>query len=231
MTDDRTEQEVEQDVYDSRLMHGDNYTDPNDIAIVARLKELSPRMFQICLMFTCQDELSVEQQLALLDDAAGEAEGVGRSLGPNSWTPPDGMDVFCARLQQATANRLARAERRGAARKDEPLDKIVAELKREKKVELLEQLEQFAAKLRSELDDDTRFGICPTCKQHGRLYNIASEPGRAGKYHWVACDAHRVCWHVGYNLFSSYQFETAETWAANEKILSDYAVIQLKDAH
>jgi hypothetical protein len=50
---------------------------------------------------------------------------------------------------------------------------------------------------------DEYFGGCPHCGKTNGYRN-------AGKAHWAFCDEHRAMWHIGTNLFSSWQAETAE---------------------
>ena len=46
-----------------------------------------------------------------------------------------------------------------------------------------------------------------------------------GKYHWFYCPEHRVRWCVGYNLQSSWRYETEEDWNRNWQKLQDYTDI------
>ena len=45
------------------------------------------------------------------------------------------------------------------------------------------------------------FGGCPECGNQDGYTNV-------GKAHWVFCKAHRTMWCIGWNLFSSWQYET-----------------------
>ena len=67
--------------------------------------------------------------------------------------------------------------------------------------------------------EDNYFGNCPVCNGPGVYRNI-------GREHYFCCDAHRVFWHVGSNLFSSWQNETEEDWALNRKALSEYREVE-----
>ena len=59
------------------------------------------------------------------------------------------------------------------------------------------------------------WGLCPKCKGEPLFRNIS-------RYHWAACDKHRVKWCIGENLFSGWRDETLDTWEANELELSEY---------
>ena len=63
------------------------------------------------------------------------------------------------------------------------------------------------------------FGICPDCSEPGVFRNI-------GREHYSCCDAHRVFWYVGSNLFSSWRDQTEEQWAANRDLLSGYREVE-----
>ena len=67
--------------------------------------------------------------------------------------------------------------------------------------------------------EDNYFGNCTVCNGPGVCRNI-------GRDHYFCCDAHQVFWHVGNNLFSSWQNETEEDWALNRKVLSEYREIE-----
>ncbi len=45
------------------------------------------------------------------------------------------------------------------------------------------------------------FGGCPKCGSQDGYTNV-------GRSHWVFCIAHRTMWCIGWNLFSSWQYET-----------------------
>ncbi len=45
------------------------------------------------------------------------------------------------------------------------------------------------------------FGGCPECGDQDGYTNV-------GRSHWVFCKAHRTMWCIGWNLFSSWQYET-----------------------
>ncbi len=45
------------------------------------------------------------------------------------------------------------------------------------------------------------FGGCPECGGQDGYTNV-------GRSHWVFCKAHRTMWCIGWNLFSSWQYET-----------------------
>ena len=45
------------------------------------------------------------------------------------------------------------------------------------------------------------FGGCPECGSQDGCTNV-------GKAHWAFCKAHRTMWCIGWNLFSSWQYET-----------------------
>ncbi len=47
------------------------------------------------------------------------------------------------------------------------------------------------------------FGGCPECGGQDGYTNV-------GKAHWAFCIAHRTMWCIGWNLFSSWQYETED---------------------
>lgn len=66
-------------------------------------------------------------------------------------------------------------------------------------------------------DTDDFLGACPECKPGSskQLCNIYKE-------HWCYCETHKIKWCIGYNLFSSWQFETQDEWNINELNLKEY---------
>ena len=48
-----------------------------------------------------------------------------------------------------------------------------------------------------------------------------------GKDHWKYCEKHGLRWHIGYNVFSSWQNETEDDWARNEEVLIRCREIEL----
>ena len=62
------------------------------------------------------------------------------------------------------------------------------------------------------------YGDCPTCWHNDGYRNVRRE-------HWFFCRIHRVCWHIGSNLFSAWRDETEEIWQKNIKLLWGYTVI------
>jgi hypothetical protein len=73
-----------------------------------------------------------------------------------------------------------------------------------------------AAGLRLEQVDPTavedHFGVCPVCGQNDGFLNVR-------RAHWFVCNAHRLRWCAGENLFSCWRRETTAMWReAWEKI-------------
>jgi hypothetical protein len=66
---------------------------------------------------------------------------------------------------------------------------------------------------------DTYFGACPVCGRTDGYMNV-------GGNHWFVCDEHKTAWPIGYNLFSSWEDETPEIWAENERRLACFSVVQ-----
>jgi hypothetical protein len=62
---------------------------------------------------------------------------------------------------------------------------------------------------------DEEFGWCPECGRSDGYLNI-------GRVHWYYCDAHRVKWCIGSNLFSSWRDEDEPTWQRNAQHLAPY---------
>lgn len=63
------------------------------------------------------------------------------------------------------------------------------------------------------------FGGCPECGNNDGAVNVSSE-------HWCVCDAHKVKWYVGSNLFSCWQDENEEAWRQNAEMLSRYSTAE-----
>ena len=61
-------------------------------------------------------------------------------------------------------------------------------------------------------------GDCPYC---GTSYYL-----NVRKNHWGYCHAHKVKWHIGYGLFSSWQYESDETWRQNWEQLEGYREVE-----
>src|SRR5690242_18180191 len=59
-------------------------------------------------------------------------------------------------------------------------------------------------------------GCCPDCVEwKPQMLNIERD-------HWGCCDKHRVKWHIGSNLYSSWQYENRLDWLRNERHLAPY---------
>lgn len=58
-------------------------------------------------------------------------------------------------------------------------------------------------------------GGCPKCGNCDTVLNVRQS-------HYGVCHTHRVWWHLGSNLFRSWQHETPETWEENKQILRSY---------
>lgn len=63
------------------------------------------------------------------------------------------------------------------------------------------------------------FGGCPECGQNDGYFNV-------GRDHFFRCDAHKTCWCVGANLFSSWRYEDEATWGDNARRYSDYMRVE-----
>ena len=63
------------------------------------------------------------------------------------------------------------------------------------------------------------FGGCPTCTGNDGYRNI-------GREHFMLCHKHRVYWHVGSNLFSSWHDESEALWQDNARQLSTYTEVE-----
>lgn len=66
-----------------------------------------------------------------------------------------------------------------------------------------------------------QFGWCPECGQECPYLNL-------GRDHWFYCDAHRVRWRGGSNVFSSWLHEDEATWACNLALIWPYREV---DSH
>jgi hypothetical protein len=62
------------------------------------------------------------------------------------------------------------------------------------------------------------FGGCPHCGKTNGYRN-------AGRSHWFFCDDHRVIWHIGTNLFSSWQNETEAEQEEKWKHIENYSEV------
>jgi len=56
------------------------------------------------------------------------------------------------------------------------------------------------------------FGVCPECGDPGGMVNVHKD-------HWIVCYRHGYRWHIGYGLFSNWQFQTRKTWQRNGDLL------------
>jgi hypothetical protein len=75
---------------------------------------------------------------------------------------------------------------------------------------------------RPDLPEGDYFGDCPDCwRQDGNLKTDGYVNVR--KDHFFVCHKHKKYWNAGYNLMSSWQYETEEEWRANAAMLSTYA--------
>lgn len=66
---------------------------------------------------------------------------------------------------------------------------------------------------------DDYFGLCPTCHSTDGYLNLRSN-------HIFLCDAHKVAWPIGSNLFSAWRDETEADWDRNRQKLADYREIE-----
>ncbi len=66
---------------------------------------------------------------------------------------------------------------------------------------------------------DEYFGGCPTCGKSDGYSNV-------GRNHWGSCDAHKVKWSIGSNLFSSWHDEDETVWQKNAERLSTYREVK-----
>jgi hypothetical protein len=60
------------------------------------------------------------------------------------------------------------------------------------------------------------FGLCPKCRRTDGYLNV-------GRDHWFVCDAHRLRWYVGSNLFSCWRDEPDSLHAENKRMLETFA--------
>lgn len=75
-------------------------------------------------------------------------------------------------------------------------------------------LDELFSKQGKEMSDN-RFGVCPICKKTDGYVNIQ-------RVHFFVCDAHKVYWPVGTNLFSDWREEDQATWERNGLLLAGY---------
>lgn len=65
------------------------------------------------------------------------------------------------------------------------------------------------------------FGICPIGLHDCEIVYL-----NVGKSHFNVCKKHKVRWHIGWNLFSSWLDETEEQWEHNRKVLEGMRVVE-----
>lgn len=68
-------------------------------------------------------------------------------------------------------------------------------------------------------NNESYFGVCPICKKSNGYVNIHQS-------HWSYCKEHKICWCIGYNLFSSWHNENESIWLSNAKMLEDYKILE-----
>lgn len=59
------------------------------------------------------------------------------------------------------------------------------------------------------------FGGCPECGRSDGYLNV-------GSAHWFFCEAHKIKWCIGENIFSSWRNEATFVWECNQAKLSTY---------
>ncbi|MEW6183048.1 MAG: hypothetical protein AB1500_07710 [Bacillota bacterium] len=84
---------------------------------------------------------------------------------------------------------------------------------------VIDALTQFSGRDYKHLEalpDPFHWSYCPVCRRGDRQYlNIRKD-------HWGYCEVCIIKWHIGTNLFSSWQEETPEVWRRNKKFLEEY---------
>ena len=70
---------------------------------------------------------------------------------------------------------------------------------------------------------DKHFGVCSICGGSDGYLNV-------GRNHWFVCHEHKRKWFVGGNLFGSWRHEDEAKWERNERVLAEYADLELKSA-
>jgi hypothetical protein len=78
---------------------------------------------------------------------------------------------------------------------------------------------EFGAEFTAKDNTVSYFGGCPECGSMSCYMNVHREQ-------WFVCDQHRTKWWGGMNIFSSWQYETAEQWARNAEQLADYREVE-----
>jgi len=71
-------------------------------------------------------------------------------------------------------------------------------------------------------DIGSHYGCCPVCGKSDEYLNI-------GREHWFFCEEHKIAWHVGANLFSSWRDQTAEDLQRNAAKLAGFTIIKESD--
>jgi hypothetical protein len=65
----------------------------------------------------------------------------------------------------------------------------------------------------------TCFGGCPECGDYDIMLNMQCA-------HYYVCHEHRTAWCIGSNLFSSWEYEDADTWQHNYALLQEYTKVE-----
>lgn len=67
-------------------------------------------------------------------------------------------------------------------------------------------------------ENDDHFGGCPLCGRNDGYLNV-------GRHHYFVCDAHRVAWYAGSNLFSCWREESPDLHRANAVKLAGFRFV------
>jgi hypothetical protein len=62
------------------------------------------------------------------------------------------------------------------------------------------------------------FGGCPRCHSYTCHRNV-------GAHRFVCCDRHRLCWHLGFGLFSDWLHESDELHREIDALLRTYRIV------
>ncbi len=71
-------------------------------------------------------------------------------------------------------------------------------------------------------------GACPQCFAEHRVY--VNRLLNVRERHFFICELHRVCWYVGDNLFSIWQYETPAQWEENMRLLATLTEVEPADS-
>ena len=68
------------------------------------------------------------------------------------------------------------------------------------------------------------FGNCPDCRKQFRQNGGGYLNVR--RHHWGYCQLHKTKWHIGENVFSSWEYESEDDWQCNADLLESAVEVE-----